>query len=83
MWERMLIVGTALVGMALYDGFTLRNKLAARGKLVYGALIALSLYAAVDFIFTLNLFDYLDAVIIPFESTAKAIEEALKTDWEK
>lgn len=77
-----LVFCVALGGMLLFDGFAWRGKLSPRDKVVYGSIVALSLYAGVDFSFHLDWPDYLDLADIPFGRTAKAVEQALGVEWD-
>lgn len=67
--------------MLLFDGLAWRGKLQKRDKLVYGAILIISLYAGVDFAFHMEWPDYLDFANIPFGKAAKAVDQALGVDW--
>ncbi|MDF2838033.1 MAG: hypothetical protein K0Q63_3673, partial [Paenibacillus sp.] len=67
----------------LYDGFTLKGSITKRSKLVYGALILLSLYMGIDYVWNEEWPDYLDLVNIPFGKAAKALDQMLRVDWEQ
>ena len=82
MWEKWLVITLAFGGMLLFDGLALRGKLTKRDKLLYGAIVVLSLFEGIDFAMSLEWPDYLDLAQIPFGKAAKAIEQALQTDWE-
>ncbi|OUS75548.1 hypothetical protein B1748_16955 [Paenibacillus sp. MY03] len=83
MWERCLVIAIAFGGVLLFDGFALRGKLTARDKLVYGSIVLITVYGAIDFAMNQDWPDYLDLANIPFGKAAKTMEQLLQTDWER
>lgn len=78
----VVVLCVALGGMLLCDGFAWRGKLSSRDKIVYGTIVALSIYTGIDFAFQMDWPDYLDLADIPFGQSAKAVEQALGVNWD-
>ncbi|MDQ6419658.1 hypothetical protein RB620_09465 [Paenibacillus sp. LHD-117] len=81
--EKMLVLAVAIGGVLVFDGFALKRKLSAGGKLVYGILIAMSLYTGIDYFVNLDWPDYFDLADAVFGQLSKSVEQSLKVNWER
>ncbi len=79
--DELLVFCASIGGLLLFDGLAWRGKLGTRDKIVYGAILAISMYAGIDFAFHLDWPDYLDLANIPFGKAANAVDQALGVDW--
>lgn len=80
--DELVVLCVALGGILLFDSLAWRGKLPTRDKMVYGAIVAMSIYTGIDFAFQLDWPDYLDFADIPFGQSAKAVEKALGVNWD-
>ena len=80
MVERVFVLMVAFGSMLLYDGFKLKNKISKGEKAVYGIILLICLYLALDYIVNKNWPDFYDVVKPILGGTAKKIDDFLNVN---
>ena len=80
MVERVFVLAVAFGSMLLYDGLKLKNKMSKGEKTVYGIILLVCLYLALDYIVNKNWLDFYDVVKSIFGGAAKAIDDYLNVN---
>lgn len=80
MVERVVVLMVAFGSMLLYDGFKLKNKISKGEKAVYGIILLICLYLALDYIVNKNWLDFYDVVKPILGGTAKTIDDFLNVN---
>lgn len=80
MVERVFVLAVAFGSMLLHDGFKLKNKISKGEKTVYGIILLVCLYLALDYIVNKNWLDFYDVFKSIFGGAAKAIDDFLNVN---